>query len=162
MRMLTYVLGSLLVISLAVVGAAAHDSGNSGPSSTQTQMNSEAKTFFDQGQEYSKKRSWDLAIAAYQQAVRAEAKFVEAWNGLGHAYRKAKQYDKALDAYKQAITLKQDYANPHEYLARTYVAMGDKDAALREYEIVKRLDAKMAAELLRAIETNNPDLGDED
>ena len=94
--------------------------------------------------------------------MRAEAKFVEAWNGLGHAYRKAKQYDKALDAYKQAITLKQDYANPHEYLARTYVAMGDKDAALREYEIVKRLDAKMAAELLRAIEANNPDLGDED
>jgi tetratricopeptide (TPR) repeat protein len=125
-------------------------------------MNPQAKAFFDQGQAYSKKRSWDLAVAAYQQAVRAEPKFVEAWNGLGHAYRKAKQYDKALDAYKQAITLKQDYANPHEYLARTYVAMGDKEAAMREYEIVKRLDAKMAADLLKAIEANNPDLGDED
>ncbi|TMI78961.1 MAG: tetratricopeptide repeat protein [Bacillati bacterium ANGP1] len=162
MRMLTYVLSSLLVISLAAVGATAHDSGNSGPSSTQTQMNSEAKTFFDQGQEYSKKRSWDLAVAAYQQAVRAEPKFVEAWNGLGHACRKVKQYDKALDAYKQAIALRPDYANPHEYLARTYVALGDKDAAMREYEIVKRLDAKMAVDLLKAIEANNPDLGDED
>jgi len=162
MRMLTYVLGSLLVISLAVVGAAAHDSGTPDPSSTQTQMNQQAKAFFNQGQEYSKKRSWDLAVAAYQQAVRAEPKFVEAWNGLGHAYRKVKQYDKALDAYKQAIALKADYANPHEYLARTYVALGDKDAAMREYEIVKRLDAKMAVDLLKAIEANNPDLGDED
>ena len=162
MRMLRYVLGSLLVISLAVVGASAHDSGNSGPSSTQTQMNPQAKIFFDQGQEYAKKRSWDLAIAAYQQAVRAEPKFVEAWNGLGHACRKAKQYDKALNAYKQAITLKQDYANPHEYLARTYVALGDKEAAMREYEIVKRLDAKMAVDLLKAIEAGDPDLGDED
>ena len=161
MRMLTSVFGSLLVLSLAVVGAAAHDSGTPDPS-TQTQMNPQAKAFFDQGQAYAKKGSWDLAVAAYQQSVRAEPKFVEAWNGLGHAHRKAKQYDKALEAYKQAITLKPDYANPHEYLARTYVALGDKDAAMREYEIVKRLDAKMAGDLLKAIEANNPDLGDED
>ena len=161
MRIPTCVLGSLLVISLAVVGASAHDSDNT-PSTTQTQMNSQAKAFYDQGQEYSKKRSWDLAVAAYQQAVRVEPKFVEAWNGLGHAYRKAKQYDKALEAYKQAITLRPDYANPHEYLARTYLALRDKDAAMREYEIVKRLNGKMAAELLKAIEATDPDLGDED
>src|SRR5713226_2073811 len=128
MRMIAYaLLGSLLVVSLAVVGASAHDSGGSDPSPTQ--MNSQAKAFFDQGQAYSKKKSWDLAIAAYAQAVRVEPKYVQAWNGLGHAYRKAKKYDKALDAYKQAITLKQDYADPHEYLARTLLAMGDKDAA---------------------------------
>jgi hypothetical protein len=40
--------------------------------------------------------------------------------------------------------------------------MGNKDAAMREYEIVRRLDAKMAGELLKAIQANNPDLGDED
>jgi tetratricopeptide (TPR) repeat protein len=125
-------------------------------------MNPQAKTLFDQGEAYSKKKSWDLAIAAYQQAVRIEPKFAEAWNNMGYCYRKAKQFDKALDAYKQAITLKPDFSYPHEYMARTYLAMGNKDAAMREYEILKRLDGKMADGLLKAIQANNPDLGDDD
>jgi hypothetical protein len=46
-------------------------------------------------------------------------------------------------------------------MARTYLAMGDKDSAMREYEILKHLDATMADELLKAIQANNADLGDE-
>jgi tetratricopeptide (TPR) repeat protein len=92
--------------------------------------------------------------------VRFDPKFLDAWNNLGHAYRKTKNYDKALEAYKRALELKPDYANAHEYLGRTYLAMGNKDAAMREYDVLKRLDAKMADELLKAIEANNADLGD--
>jgi tetratricopeptide (TPR) repeat protein len=161
MRAITYVLASsLLVIALGAAGVSAHDSDP--PASQTSQLNPQAKTFFDQGKAHAKKKSWDLAIAAYQQAVRLEPKFAEAWNNLGYCYRKAKQFDKALDAYKQAIALKPDFAYPHEYAARTYLAMGNKDAAMREYEILKRLDGKMADELLKAIQANNPDLGDDD
>ncbi len=161
MKMLTYALASsLLVLALGAVGASAHDTDP--PEKQVSQMNPQAKTFFDQGRAYSKKKSWDLAIAAYQQAVRIEPKFPEAWNNMGYCYRKVKQFDKALDAYKQAISLKPDFSYPHEYMARTYLAMGNKDSAMREYEILKRLDAKMAAELLKAIEVNDPDLGDDD
>jgi hypothetical protein len=39
--------------------------------------------------------------------------------------------------------------------------MDNRDMAMRHYEILRRLDAKMAAELLRAIEANHPDLGEE-
>jgi tetratricopeptide (TPR) repeat protein len=74
--------------------------------------------------------------------------------------RKTKDYDKALDAYKHALEIKPDYANAHEYLGRTYLAMGNKDGAMREHEILKRLDAKLADELMKAIEANNADLGD--
>lgn len=161
MRAITYALGgSLLVIALGAAGAFAHDSDP--PASQTSQLNSQAKSYFEQGRAYSKKKSWDLAITAYQQAVRIEPKFAEAWNNLGYCYRKVKQFDKALDAYKQAISLKPDFAYPHEYMARTYLAMGNQDAAMREYEILKRLDGKMAGELLKAIQANNPDLGDED
>ncbi len=95
------------------------------------------------------------------QAVRLDPKFVAAWNNLGFCYRKVKQYDKAFDAYSQAINLKPEYPNAHEYMGRTYLAMGNKDCAMREYEILKLLDAKMAAELLQAIQANDADLGDE-
>jgi Tfp pilus assembly protein PilF len=70
--------------------------------------------------------------------LRLEPKYAAAWNNLGHSYRKTQQYIMALDAYKQAMNLAPDYSNPHEYLARTYLATGNKDAAMREYEIVWR------------------------
>ena len=158
--MLYVLASSLLAVALGAVGAFAHDAD---PSASQTsQLNPQAQTYFEQGKGYSKKKSWDLAIAAYQQAVRIEPKFAEAWNNMGYCYRRTKQFDKALDAYKQAIDLKPDFAYPHEYMARTYLAMGNQDAAMREYEILKRLDGKMAGELLKAIQANNPDLGDDD
>ena len=138
-------------------GGGGSDGGNSAGGTTQTTT---ARTYFNQGQEFAKKQSWNLAIQAYLQAVRFDPKFLDAWNNLGHAYRKMKEYDKALDAYKHALDLKPDYANAHEYLGRTYLAMGNKDGAMREYEILKRLDAKMAEELMTAIQANNADLGD--
>ena len=161
---------TLLVLSLATIGASAHDSGGASPTpatpGTPTpqagQVNPQAKAFFDQGESYSKQQKWDLAISAYQQAVRVDPKYAEAWNNMGFCYRKVKQYDKALDAYKQAMTLKPDFPHPHEYLGRTYLAMGNKDGAMREYEILKRMDPKMADELLKAIQANDPDLGEND
>jgi tetratricopeptide (TPR) repeat protein len=165
----------ILVAALATLGGAAfaHDSGGMGGGSGSSgggtgggsgsdgaSQVSAARTYFNQGQEFAKKQSWYLAIQAYQQSVRLDPKFIDAWNNLGHAYRKTKDYDKALDAYKRALELKPDYADAHEYLGRTYLAMGNKDAAMREHEILKRLDAKMAGELLKAIQANNADLGD--
>ena len=165
----------IVIAALAILGGAAfaHDSGGSmgggsssggstggGTGSDGTTQVSAARTYFNQGQEYAKKQSWYLAVQAYQQAVRLDPKFLDAWNNLGHALRKTKAYDKALEAYKRALEIKPDYADAHEYLGRTYLAMGNKDAAMREYDILKRLDAKMADELMKAIEANNADLGD--
>ncbi len=161
--------GGILIAALAAIGPLAfgHDGGMGGGSGggdsnpgTPSQL-SAARTYYNQGEEYSKKKAWNLAVQAYLEAVRLDPKFAEAWNNLGFSYRKVKQYDKAFDAYKQALDLKPDYPNAHEYMARTYLAVGNKDAAMREYEILKRLDAKMAAELMQAIQANDADLGDE-
>lgn len=161
MRAIAYVLaGGLLAIALGPVGAAAHDAEP--PAAQTSQLDPQAKSFFDQGQSHAKKKNWNLAVAAFQQAVKIEPKFPEAWNNMGYCYRRLKQYDKALEAYRQALALKPDFAYAHEYMGRTYLAMGNKDAAKREYEILKRLDGKVAAELLKAIEANNPELGDDD
>jgi tetratricopeptide (TPR) repeat protein len=163
--------GGILIAALVASGPAvfAHDSGMGGVGGgggggsnvggTPTPATA-ARTYFTQGEDYSKKGDWNLAIQAYLQAVRLDPKLVEAWNNLGFCYRKVQQYDKAFGAYKQALDLRPDYPNAHEYMGRTYIAMGDKDGAMREYEILKRLDGKMAAELLQAIQANNPDLGD--
>jgi tetratricopeptide (TPR) repeat protein len=176
MRRIRFALASGIVIAMfATPGLVAfgHDSGGpggmggtggtggagGGPSGPRSQI-SAATVYFNQGEDFSKKKSWNLAIQAYAQAVRLDPKFAEAWNNMGYCYRKVKDYDKSFDAYKHALALKPDYPNAHEYMGRTYLATGDKDAAMREYEILKRLDAKMADELLKAIEANDADLGD--
>jgi tetratricopeptide (TPR) repeat protein len=142
-------------------GGVGEGGSGSGSIASSDQINPEARTFFNQGVTYTKQKKWYLAIAAYTQAVRLEPKFAAAWNSLGQSYRKTQQYDKALDACKQAVSLAPGDPNPHKYIARTSLAMGNKEAAMREYEIVRRLDPKKAGELLKAIQANNPDLGEE-
>lgn len=170
MRQMRYSLaGGIVIAALAAFGPAAfgHDGGmgggggGGGPNTDPSTQASAARTYYNQGEEYSKKKTWNLAIQAYLEAVRLDPKFAEAWNNLGFCYRKVKQYDKALDAYKQALDLKPDSPNAHEYMARTYLAMGNKDGAMHEYEILKHLDVKMAAELMKAIQANDAELGDE-
>jgi len=133
-----------------------------GSTASAGQLSPEASGFFRQALAYEKEKKWYLAIAAYGQVVRLEPKFAPAWNNMGFCYRKVQQFDQALNAYNQAITLAPDFVNPHEYLARTYLAMGNKDAAMRECEIVRRLDPSMGDELMKAIQANNPDLGDDE
>lgn len=146
----------LFVIGLTVSPALA-DYGSEPAGS----IDSEARSLYDQAAEHFRKKQWNLAIPTYLQAVRIEPRFVEAWNSLGYCYRKVKDNQKALEAYRRAIDIKPDFKFAHEYIGRLYLAMSNRDMAMRHYEILRRLDAKMAAELLKAIEANNPDLGEE-
>ena len=87
-------------------------------------------------------------------------RFPEAFNNLAYCYRKLGQVDKAIELYKTAIQLRPIFPQAHDYLARAYLAKGDRQAALREYEIVRRLDSKLAHCLWAAIQKNDPDYND--
>ncbi|HEX4835082.1 MAG TPA: tetratricopeptide repeat protein, partial [bacterium] len=103
MRQVRYTLaGGILIAALAALGPAAFGQdgggggmggggGGGGGGSNYTGTSSQASaawTYYNQGEEYSRKKSWNLAIQAYLQAVRQDPKFVEAWNNLGFCYRK--------------------------------------------------------------------------
>jgi tetratricopeptide (TPR) repeat protein len=144
-----------IVAGLVPAGTIFADPGGNAPAETQP----DARRFYEQGVEHSKNQRWPQAIQAYVQAVRLEPRFVEAWTNLGYAYRKVNDNNRSLDAYKRALDINSNYAAAHEYVGRLYIAMGNKEMAMRHYEILRRLDAKLAAELLRAIEANNADYG---
>ena len=124
------------------------------------QLNPQARFYYDLGMNHFRAKRWTQAIQAYLDAVRIEPRFPEAWNNLGYCYRKVKDNLRALDAYRRAIELRPDFAAAHEYIGRLYVAMGNKDMAMRHYEILRRLDGKLAAELLQAIQANDSDYGE--
>jgi len=115
---------------------------------------------FKRGLELHKAGQWTAAIQQYERAIALGGRFPEAFNNLAYCYRKVGQLERAIDLYKTAIALRPLFVQAHDYLARTYLARGDRAAALREYEIVKRLDAKLAVCLWAAIQRNDPDYHD--
>ena len=62
--------------------------------------------------------------------------------------------------HRVAIQLRPTFPQAYDYLARAYLAKGGSAAALREYEIVRRLDSKLAHCLKEAIARNDPDYND--
>ncbi len=100
------------------------------------------------------------AIKEYERAIALGGRFPEAFNNLAYCYRKIGQIDKALELYKTALALRPTFPQAHDYIARTYLAKGDRALAMRHYEILRRLDAKLAHCLLEAIRRGDPDYND--
>ena len=100
------------------------------------------------------------AIKEYERAIALGGRFPEAFNNLAYCYRKTGQIDKALELYKTALALRPTFPQAHDYIARTYLAKGDRALAMRHYEILRRLDAKLAHCLLEAIRRGDPDYND--
>jgi len=100
------------------------------------------------------------AIKEYERAIALGGRFPEAFNNLAYCYRKIGQIDKALELYKTALALRPTFPQAHDYVARAYLAKGDRALAMRHYEILRRLDARLAHCLLEAIRRGDPDYND--
>ncbi|MDE0687939.1 MAG: tetratricopeptide repeat protein [Candidatus Poribacteria bacterium] len=59
----------------------------------------------EHGDDYRKKNAFTKALKSYQQAIRIDDKYKEAYHNLGILYRKMKRYDEAIKVYKKAIDL---------------------------------------------------------
>ena len=94
---------------------------------------------------------WNEALEAYKQATRIKPDYADAHHGVGWVYINLGRYNEAIEPCKQAIFIKPDYTNAHFDLGSAYLQLGDKESALKQYEIVKTLDKKIAEELLEEI-----------
>jgi tetratricopeptide (TPR) repeat protein len=74
-----------------------------------------------------------LAIGMFRQAISLKSDLADAYAGMGMAYSALKQNNEAMDAFRQATDL-----NPKDFfsgmaLADLYIEMGNKDAAMKQY-----------------------------
>lgn len=65
----------------------------------------EANVHFNQGVVYSMEKDYAKAITEYRQALKADDKFVKAWDNLAVVYRKSEKYRKALACYDNSLKL---------------------------------------------------------
>jgi Flp pilus assembly protein TadD len=75
----------------------------------------------------------------------------EIYHRLGWLCFMAKQYEEAIEPFKKAVTINPKLAAAHSFLGHAYVKLGNKEAAMAEYEILKELQSHLAAQLLSEI-----------
>ncbi len=94
---------------------------------------------------------YEEAIEALQKVVQIRPGFAEAQYVLGASYAGRNRHAEAKASLLQAIEIKPDYSEAHHILGFVYLNMGDREAAIRQQEILKGLDSGLADELLAFI-----------
>lgn len=99
------------------------------------------------GNAYNGLKQYNEAAAALKQATQIEPNNAAAQFNLGLALYNARRYSEAVEPYQAVVRLRPSLAGAHFNLGLTYIAMNDKESARREYEMLKPLNANMAAQL---------------
>ncbi len=92
--------------------------------------------YYTLGQEYMRKRNFELAILSFKKAIEQSPDWAEAHNALGEAYFFLLKYDEALKEFDKAIELKSDYTLAKINRNRTL-------RAIERYEPVKGFKPKL-------------------
>jgi tetratricopeptide (TPR) repeat protein len=66
---------------------------------------------------------------------------------MGEAYLELNKLNEAQEAFRQAIRLKPDYGKAYYNLGKCLLAMGNRDAALEQYNILQNIDPDWAEKL---------------
>ncbi len=110
-----------------------------------------AEAYNNLGVAYSELGRRQDEIESYKQAIRINPDYAGAYYNLGFAYGELGRYQESIESFKQAIRIKPGYAEAHLSLGFTYLLTGEKDSALKEYEILKTLDTGLSNELFNLI-----------
>lgn len=103
------------------------------------------------GLAYFKQGKFKEAAAAFDQLRMLKPGEPKASNYLGEAYLKLNRLEESIEAFKQATRLKPDFGTAYYNMALGYLAMGDKDSAMIQYNILKAIDADLAEKLFNLI-----------
>jgi tetratricopeptide (TPR) repeat protein len=92
------------------------------------------------GSYYSDTKQYDKARALFDECIRRDWKFADAYIEKGIIMYDQKKYDSALDVFVIAVTVAQRNPDGYFWMARTYEVLGKKDLALLNYRRALAID----------------------
>jgi DNA-binding helix-hairpin-helix protein with protein kinase domain/Flp pilus assembly protein TadD len=102
-------------------------------------------------------QKWKDAIDAFEQTNKLAPNDPLTQYQLGLAYKNNQQYDPAIDYFEKAIKLKSDFAQAHYELGALYLALDEPQLATEQYNILLKLNPKLADKLQASVPTPSPD-----
>jgi tetratricopeptide (TPR) repeat protein len=98
--------------------------------------------FFNRGVAAQNSRDYVKAIEQYNEAIRLDSKYVEAYNRRGWTYNDKGDYDKAIADYNEATRLAPKYIWPYNNRGVSYRAKGQYDKAIADFTEAIRIEPK--------------------
>lgn len=110
--------------------------------------------FLNEGVKAQNQKDYERAVKLYQKALRAKPDYPDALNNLGFSLRSiAMQYlNDAMKHYNKALKLQSNHEGALEYQGELYVWRGELLKADQNYQRLRRLNSREAAELKKHID----------
>ena len=110
---------------------------------------SPAVSAYNEGVALMQKKQFAEAQPKFEQAIKLDPDFAEAYNNLAFVLRKqgSPNFPKSLAYYNKAIELKPKLAEAYMYRGVLYTQMGRKGDAQADLTTLKKLDRQLAKEL---------------
>ena len=109
------------------------------------------EAYFYLGMLYWREDRHQEAVDAFKQATKINDRMHMAFVGMGRSLKELNRLNEALEAFKQAAGIEPDSIDAHIELGETYSKLGDKEAALAEYAIIRKLAPGFAPQMLERI-----------
>lgn len=123
------------------------------------------ETYIRQGTDYLANGDFKKASKAFENAIGLNPQRPESHAGLGMSFLKLghneamtnpELLEKAVAAFRRALDLNPNLPEARYALGLTHLALYNKNAAVKEYEALKGLDAELAGKLLIQINAFTP------
>jgi tetratricopeptide (TPR) repeat protein len=145
-----------LSTAMAALPAFGAGSGSAGSSDEPVaKQESPAVAAYNQGVELMKSKRFAQAESKFEEAVKLDPNFAEAYNNLAFTLRKqgSANFEKSLAFYNKAIQLKPKLAEAYMYRGVLYTQMGRKADAQADLALLKKLNRSLAKELEEFMQT---------
>jgi len=109
------------------------------------------EAFINLGVAYYQLGKYSKAIDAYEKALYLDPHSSSLYNKLGSAYIIHGRFTNALESFKKATEIEPENPVSHYNLGIAYYLNGERDAAFKQYAILKALDLERAKSLLNLI-----------
>jgi Flp pilus assembly protein TadD len=110
---------------------------------------------YNEGVALMQNKQFAQAQSKFEQAIKLDPEFAEAYNNLAFVLRKqgTANFPKSLAYYNKAIQLKPKLAEAYMYRGVLYTQMGRKGDAQADLATLKKLNSQLAKELEEYMET---------
>ncbi|HEY5752920.1 MAG TPA: tetratricopeptide repeat protein [Chthoniobacterales bacterium] len=139
--------------AFSALGAGSGGAGSSGE--PVVKQESPAVVAYNEGVDLMKDKRFAQAQSKFEQAIKLDPGFAEAYNNLAFVLRKqgSTNFKKSLAYYNKAIQLKPKLAEAYMYRGVLYTQMGRKAEAQADLAWLKKSNRRLAKELEEFIET---------